>query len=160
MFLLPTEALAAFANDPFLVLRALSASGRLAVLDRILQTLSNVPLVGRSTRVTAVEHGLIEEVEENVFQSLVAAAHHKERVAIVTNGDVERLFQAVLNALPAEQRLCVSFTTGLKDSARRPFQMFVVPTDPAMVRQTQRTSAARIVDLAGNQRQLPVLGCQ
>jgi hypothetical protein len=154
MFILPGEALAAFANDPFLVLRALSTSGRLAVLDRMPKTLNSVPLVGRSTHDRQSQQTAVEEIGEDVFAELVEAAVQPERVAIVTSGDIERLFQAVLNALPIERRLGLSFTTGLKDCPRRPFKMFVLPSNPAIVRQAHRSATARIIDAAGR----PVAG--
>ena len=150
MFVLPQEALAHFANDPFLVLRALSAAGRLVVLDRIPRTLSSVPLLGRSETADAVvAQDVVEEVGEKIFHDLVEAVSGTARVAALSSGHVERLFQAILHALPIEQRLNVSFTTGLKDSPRRPFKLFVLPSDPSIVRQSQRLNGARVVDLAG-----------
>src|SRR5205823_11554078 len=50
MFVLSRDALAQFANDPFLVLRALSAAGRLIVLDQVPSALPSVPLLGRSVK--------------------------------------------------------------------------------------------------------------
>src|SRR5437868_8956366 len=73
MFVLPREALAPFVNDPFLVLRALAASGRLLVLDRIPNTLASVPLVGRSERFDSTRtQEAMTEVGEKVFGDLVA----------------------------------------------------------------------------------------
>src|SRR5947208_10515573 len=46
MFVLNRDALEQFANDPFLVLRALSAAGRLLVLDQVPSSLPSVPLLG------------------------------------------------------------------------------------------------------------------
>jgi hypothetical protein len=150
MFVLSREALAHFANDPFLVLRALSAAGRLVVLDRVPNVLPSVPLLGRSEAVEgAVARDVVEEVGENVFHELVEAVSGQERVAALTNGHVERLFQAILHAVSPEQRLTISFTTGLKDSPRRPFKLFVLPSDPSIVRQSQRMNGTRVVDLAG-----------
>src|SRR5439155_11770214 len=115
-------ALAQFANDPFLVLRALSAAGRLLVHDRIPSSLASVPLVGRTERFDlARTHDIVIEISERVFRDLVAAVVSHDRVAVLTSGNVERLLQSLLHALPLEQRLSVSFTTGLKDSPRRPF---------------------------------------
>jgi len=150
MFVLCRDALASFANDPFLVLRALSAAGRLTVLDKISSSLPSVPLLGRTVKADAtLAHSIVEEVGEKIFRDVAQAVAAGGRVAVLTNGHVERLFQAVLHTLPEEQRLTVSFTTGLKDSARRPFKLFVLPNDPATVRQSQRVSAAKIIDLVG-----------
>src|SRR5262245_8645499 len=46
MFVLPLDVLVRFAHDPFLVLRALSAAGRLVVYDEIPERLATVPLLG------------------------------------------------------------------------------------------------------------------
>jgi hypothetical protein len=70
------------------------------------------------------------------------------QVAVLTSGHVERLFQATLHALPLDSRLSISFTTSLKESPRRPFKLFVLPNDPTIVRQSQRTSGAHVIDLA------------
>src|SRR5437763_11404572 len=45
IFVLNRDALAQFANDPFLVLRALSAAGRLVVFDQVLSMLPSVSLL-------------------------------------------------------------------------------------------------------------------
>jgi GTPase-associated protein 1, N-terminal domain type 2 len=150
MFVLGSDALAQFANDPFLVLRALAAAGRLLVLDKIPSSLPSVPLLGRSTKADeTLANGIFEEVGERVFNDLAQAIAGPGRVAVSTSGQVERLFQAVLHTLTFEQRHSISFTTGLKDSARRPFKLFVLPSDPVIVRQAQRASAVKVIDLVG-----------
>jgi hypothetical protein len=150
MFVLPAQSLALFAYDPFLVLRALSAAGRLVVPDRVPTSLATVPLLGRSATIDArTLQIVIEEVGERTFQEMVEAVRGPTRVAALTSGHVERLFQAVLHDLAPEQRLGISFTTGLKESARRPFKLFVLPSDPSLVRSSQRMSDTRVVDLAG-----------
>src|SRR5947207_10942358 len=71
MFVLGRDALAQFANDPFLVLRALSAAGRLVVFDQVLSMLPSVPLLGRSIKADAtIAHSIVEEVGDKVFHAL------------------------------------------------------------------------------------------
>jgi hypothetical protein len=150
MFVLPQVLLARFANDPFLVLRALAAAGRLVVHEKVPETLPSVPLLGSAR--PPDESQLAQPQEElgpAVFQEVLSALPSSPRVAVMTSGHVERLFQALLHALPAEDRLSISFTTNLKDSPRRPFKLFVLPNDPSLMRQSQRLSAVRIIDLAG-----------
>jgi len=150
MFVLRRDALAPFANDPFLVLRALSAAGRLIVLSQVPSSLPSVPLLGRTVKVdSAFARDVVDEVGEKVFHDLAQAVAGPGRVAVSTSGHVERLFQASLHTLPFEERLSLSFTTGLKDSPRRPFKLFVLPSDAAIVRQTQRQTSAKIIDLVG-----------
>jgi hypothetical protein len=150
IFVVPTVALERFLNDPFLVLRALDSAGRLIVHDRVPDRLPTLPLLGRGDPPPAslTDH-VIDEVGSHVFNDLRDAITSAGPVAVLTSGHVERLFQALLHALPLDTRLSVSFTTNLKESARRPFKLFVLPNDSAIIRQSQRLSGARIVDLAG-----------
>jgi hypothetical protein len=151
-FIVSRDLLARFAHDPFLILRALAAAGRLVVHDEVPQQLSTVRLLGRSDQpdpnlVTQV----LDEVGSKVFDDLVQAVGGTASVAVVTAGQVERLFEAILHAFSADERLAISFTTGLKDSPRRPFKLFVLPNDAAIVRQSQRVSGATIIDLVGEE---------
>jgi hypothetical protein len=150
MFVLPPEVLDRFTCDPFQALRALAAAGRLVVHDKIPETLSTVPLLGRGAKPDdAMAQQVIEEVGVKVFGDLAEAVAASKSVAVVTSGHVERLFQALLHAFSPPDRLTISFTTGLKDSPRRPFKLFVLPNDPTIVRQAQRVSGVRIIDLVG-----------
>ena len=150
MFVLPHDALVRFACDPFLVLRALSAAGRLVVHDKVPETLPTVPLLGRSDQPeAALATQVIDEVGAKVFDDVVQAVAKAPHVAVLTSGHVERLFQAVLHSFGPDDRLTISFTTGLKDSPRRPFKFFVLPNDPSVVRQSQRLKGVKVVDLVG-----------
>jgi hypothetical protein len=149
-FVLPREALVRFVCDPFLILRALAAAGRLVVLDDVPERLPTVPLLGRSEGPDgALMQQVLDEVGIQVFDELAEAVVTSSCVAVVTSGHVERLFQALLHAHGHEERLKISFTTGLKDSPRRPFRLYVLPNDPSLVRQSQRMRSARIIDLVG-----------
>ena len=150
IFVLPPAVLDRFSRDPFLVLRALAAAGRLVVHHDVPQTLPTVPLLGRSEAPDAsLVAQVLEEVGHQVFHELVEAVATSTSVAVLTSGHVERLFQALLHALPPADRLQLSFTTGLKDSPRRPFRLFVLPNDPALIRQSRRLQPARVIDLIG-----------
>jgi GTPase-associated protein 1 len=150
MFVLPQEALRRFACDPFLVLRALAAAGRLVIHDQVPETLTSVPLLGRSDRPdSALATQVIDEIGATIFNDLVEAVSNASHVAILTNGQVERLFQSILHTFGPDDRLTISFTTGLKDSPRRPFKLFVLPNDPSIVRQSQRLNGCKVVDLVG-----------
>ena len=151
MFVVPRDVLARFAFDPFLVLRALAAAGRLVVHDQVPETLPSVPLLGRSERPDAsLISQVLDEVGSKVFDELVNAVGNSPSVAVLTSGHVERLFQAILHAFTPDERLTLSFTTGLKDSPRRPFKLFVLPNDPTIIRQSQRHSGAKVIDLVGD----------
>jgi hypothetical protein len=150
MFVLPHEVLVRFAHDPFLVLRALAAAGRLVVHDKIPDQLPTVPLLGRSDKPgSSLISQVVEEVGGKVFGDLVNTVATAPSVAVVTSGHVEQLFQAVLHSFSPEDRLTISFTTNLKDSPRRPFKLFVLPNDPSIARQSQRHRGAKLIDLVG-----------
>jgi hypothetical protein len=150
MFVVPRDGLERFAWDPFLVLRALSAAGRLVVHDTVPQSLPTVPLLGRSdVPDESLTRQVIEEIGAKVFGDVVEAVATCRNVAVLTSGHVERLYQAILHSFPPDDRLTISFTTNLKDSARRPFKLFVLPNDPTIVRQSTRLNGARVVDLVG-----------
>ena len=150
MFVVPRDALERFAWDPFLVLRALAAAGRLVVHDTVPQSLPTVPLLGRSEPPDeSLTRQVIDEIGAKVLGDVVEAVATCRSVALLTSGHVERLFQAILHSFSSEDRQTISFTTNLKDSARRPFKLFVLPNDPSVVRQSTRLNGARVVDLVG-----------
>lgn len=151
MFVVPRAEFARFACDPFLVLRAIAAAGRVVVHGEVPAALPTVPLLGRTDRPDpAIATQVIEEIGPKVFEDLANAVASSPNVAVLTSGHVERLFQALLHTFSPAERLTVSFTTNLKDSPRRPFKLFVLPNDPAIVRQSQRLVPARVVDLIGD----------
>jgi hypothetical protein len=153
MFVVPAELLARFANDAFLVLRALAASGRLVVLDEVPPELSSVPLLGRCDAADpTLMSQILDEVGQDAFGELAGAIANAPAVAVLTSGHVERLFEAVLWTFSVSERQRISFTTGLKESSRRPFRLCVLPADPAIVRQSQRQHNRQIIDLAANSR--------
>ena len=97
------------------------------------------PLLGRSEQAeSSLVPQVLDEIGPTVFDDLTDAVANSASVAVVTSGHVERLFQAILHTFTPEERLTISFTTGLKDSPRRPFKLFVLPNDQAIVRQSQR----------------------
>jgi len=150
MFVVPRDALERFAWDPFLILRALSAAGRLVVHDKVPESLPKVPLLGRTNKPDeSLARQVIEEIGPKVFDDVVEAVASQTSVAVLTSGHVERLYQAILHSFSPEDRLTISFTTNLKDSPRRPFKLFVLPNDPSIVRQSTRLNGAKVVDLVG-----------
>lgn len=149
MFVLPHTALERFENDPFLILRALAAAGRLTILDPVPSDLPTVPLPGRgSASDPALVQQVLEEVSPAVFDRIRRALTESPRVAVATSGQVERLFQALIRSFPVNQRPAISFTTGLKDTPCRPLRLFVLPRDPALLRQVARRLDVVLIDVA------------
>lgn len=148
MVIVPREGLAKFGGDPFLVLRALTAAGRMIVYDNVPSELPSIPLIGRAA---PEPPGWIAEIVakagEETIAELTEAIARQGFVTVITDLAVERLFQALLNQLIPAERLDVSFTTGLKPSSRRPFKLSIVPDDPALVRQSQRLQSGRVIEV-------------
>jgi hypothetical protein len=157
MFLLPEAGLARFANTPFLVLRCLRAAGRLLVYDVVPDKLRSLPLVGRAAGHEGEAQGATpgDDPPERSLAALHSAIRQSPSVAVLgTNNAREKLhvepwFAALFRRLPVEERIRVSFSTGLKPTLGRPFKLFVAPDDPSQQRQLARQSGVRIVELRG-----------
>ncbi len=146
MFLLAPEGLARFANNPFLVLRSLRAAGRLIVYDVIPDGLSSLRLVGRAASREGEEQP--DSLSPAQLTALEKAVRQCPSVAVLGTKLAEPWFAALFRRLPVEERLPVSFSTGLKPTLGRPFKLFVAPEDAASQRQLSRQSGVRIVELA------------
>jgi hypothetical protein len=150
MFLLPLDGLARFANNPFLVLRALRAAGRLIVHDDVPDTLRSLRLVGR-----AAEHETDDarnQVPSSTLGALERALRESRSVAVLGVKEAEPWFSALFRRLGVDDRLHTSFSTGLKPSLGRPFKLFLAPDDAVQQRQLGRQSGVRIVELRGETR--------
>jgi hypothetical protein len=147
MFLLPTDGLARFANNPFLVLRALRAAGRLLVYDTVPDKLRSLPLVGRAAGHEGETSG--DDPPAGNLAALESAIRQSPSVAVLGTKVVEPWFTALFRRLPVEERTRVSFSTGLKPTLGRPFKLFVAPDDASQQRQLSRQSGVRIVELRG-----------
>lgn len=148
MIVLPREGLARFAGDPFLVLRALVASGRMIVYDQVPRDLATIPLIGRAgTGQPEWAADIVAKAGAETIGELTDAVLGEAPVTVITDLVVERLFQTLLHLLDPDQRLDVSFTTGLKPSSRRPFKLSIVPDDPSLVRQSQRMHHGKVIEV-------------
>jgi hypothetical protein len=148
MIVLPREGLARFAGDPFLVLRALAASGRMFVYDQVPKELATIPLIGRATgQQPEFVAEIVDKAGAEAIAELTEAVTRTQVVNVITDLSIERLFQAILYHLEPAERLDVSFTTGLKPSSRRPFKLSIVPDDSSLVRQSQRMHQGKVIEV-------------
>jgi hypothetical protein len=148
MLVLPREGLAKFAGDPFLVLRALAASGRMFVYDQVPKELPTIPLIGRASgQQPEFVADVVNKAGMETIAELTEAVTGSQAVNVITDLSIERLFQALLYHLEPSERLDLSFTTGLKPSSRRPFKLSIVPDDPSLVRQSQRMHQGRVIEV-------------
>src|SRR5262245_21384533 len=144
MFLLPPEGLARFANNPFLVLRALRAAGRLVVYDDVPDAVRSLRLVGRAAEQETDERN---QMSSGSLTALERALRESHSVAVMGIKEAEPWFSALFRRLGVHDRLQTSFSTGLKPSLGRPFKLFVAPDDAVQQRQLSRQSGVRMVEL-------------
>ncbi len=128
----PPEVLARFANNPFEVLRAATASGALRVYEEIPESLEPLRLSGRAR---AVDASLLAQLAcrpgPAAMATLVQAALSSDQLAVASTTRADTLFAGLINLVPVECRTEFSFTTGLKFSPRRPFRISALPSDAA-----------------------------
>jgi hypothetical protein len=155
MLVVPHEALARFAGDPFQILQAVSASGRMLVHEAVPNSLPTIPLLGRGReagRNTSAD--LICTIGPETLAELTEVLTSNWSLTVVTNLPVPKLFQTILQQLSLDERLEVSFSTALRPSSRRPFKLSISPNDPALARQSQRISGGRIIEVIADSRPL------
>ncbi|MGI8980052.1 MAG: hypothetical protein ACR2FY_12585 [Pirellulaceae bacterium] len=148
MFVLPREALARFDNNPFMILRAIDAAGRAAAYDELPQRLRSVPLIGRAG---ATDQGcpeqLLAELAPESLTNLATTVLENSSVGLATSLPARSLFAALFQRIPRDERPQVSFTTGLRYSPRRPFRLFLLPSDPVVCRKFQHQPEMTVVEL-------------
>jgi hypothetical protein len=139
-FLLDREMLARFANQPLSILRALIAAGRTRIVEPLPKTLPSFPLVGRiSAAETSGDDKASGEFDGQTLDMLVELVRSDTNVSVVCDQPADKWLRAIYARLTLDERLQLSFTTGLRPTASRRFLVSVVPDDPAQVRQSQRT---------------------
>ncbi len=136
-----------FSNDPFRLLEAAVASGRLMAHDDLPNVLEPFTLVGRAAPVDrgAVQK-LLSRFEPERIAYLVGSAVSGARMGVVTIGSGADIFAGLLSLLPVECRRQLNFTTGLKHSTQRPFQMQILPDDETEQRRIIRNQNWLIID--------------
>ena len=147
MFVLSPEALARFDNNPFLILRALEAAGRTVVHDELPPRLRSISLAGQGEPDLGSLEKLFERLKPVLLSNLATSVLENPSVGLATSFPVRLLLPALFQLISAEDRLKVSFTTGLRHSPRRPFRLFLLPSDPAVRRQFQRQQGVTVVEL-------------
>jgi hypothetical protein len=143
------ENFAKFANNPFRVLSAATASGELrikTVYPPRMQTLKLFP-VGKP-----VDFKLFEKSGTNGqpyrLTSWFEAALREPRIALTGYSSDEGLLAEFFNLLPVEVRPDFSFSKGLKYSQRRPFRILGLQDNVEERKRAVRQEAIRLVDLS------------
>jgi hypothetical protein len=134
-----------FANNPFAVIRAATAQGRMQVLETVPPQLEPLRLSGKTP---AVDHALLADVLSrfglDVVIGLVDAVLTSQQVILVGDRARQPLIAALLNCLPVECRAELSFATGLKPSPRRHFRILCLGEENNETRRWARTTRALV----------------
>jgi hypothetical protein len=148
-FIVPTDVLERFANNPLALLRATRAHGALKLYDPVPVILPAFELPGRTA---AIDEGLLAQLAERLgprpLAWLVEKALMADALVLVGTPHAEGLLAGLLNCLPVECRPELSFATGLVYSPRRPFRISVVEADMAEQRRLARQPGVTLLSLA------------
>lgn len=147
MLILSRETLLRFANNPFAVIEAASASGQMPVYDHPPAALEPVRLLGRASPVNQLRLAeLLTDPGVEVLASLLSALVEASAVAVRSVGPLERLLSGMFSLLPVTMRLDFSFSTGLRYTQRRPVRVMALPIDTPEQRALERATGARPCD--------------
>lgn len=147
-FILHRDALHPFQGNPFLILRAFRSAGRTQPRRDPPELLETFQLVGRSSRgTTTAKTSASQLLDEAACEKLVWALAAGQPVFLAGDEPLDPVFEAMLELLPEEDRGGITFTTALRVSPRRQFQLQAVPIDQVLLRQLQRNENAVVVQL-------------
>jgi hypothetical protein len=118
------DELAGYACDPLAIVRVAMASGYLRLRAGMTTKLSPVSLPDALGTVPT-EPDEMQQAPPLVRE--IADRFADERLVVVGSPDPAALLQQVLRCLAPEDRLTLSFSTGLKPSTHRPFRLQFLP---------------------------------
>jgi hypothetical protein len=147
-FLLATpDIVERFAGNPFAILKAALADGKLEILERVPTDLPQFTLAGRASIVdrTAVDR-LRSRLGPLGLAAAMEVALSGHSIALTGSLSPYLVYSAIINCLPPECRTEFPFTTGLRFSVRRKLRLFVAPSDDAERRQVLRASRCDLLD--------------
>lgn len=147
-FLFDREALAPFQFNPFLVFRAFRSAGRTQPRRDPPPNLGTFALVGRASQHSVATRTEMQALfDDATCEKLIWALSAGQPVFLAGEDSLDTAVETILQLLSEEERAEVSFTTGLRISPRRPFQLHAVPLDPVLIRQLQRNEQAVVIQL-------------
>jgi hypothetical protein len=148
--LVPTNVMWRFANNPFRVAEAASASGRLDVMEKVPGQLEPFRLIGRAT---PLDHELLRwmayDLGPRTCAALVEAAVSGRFVRIIEGPPPERLLPGLISLLPPPCRRDLSMSTGLRHSTRRPYRLMFLETDPGLRSRVAQREDTVLLNLSG-----------
>lgn len=150
---------ARFGNHPFAVLNAAFAQGSLRPHESVPDRLEPITLAGRAAAADAAEiERLAADIGTAWLGAIIEAALANESLLLWGAAAKPRLLPGLLYCLPPECRGEFSFSTGLKQSARRPYRIVCLGHDPESARRVARRQGPPALDLSGDPPPLAQLG--
>ena len=142
------EAMALYDYHPWRLLASLHAQFSFQPLEAVPEALPSLRMVGPSKWFSS--HATRQILKQIPAESLATIIHHLlegEHVVVFTASRQESLAVAVLDLLPQDARPAITFSTGLRYSARRPFRLLIVPRQPCAADRTGDLKTHCRVDL-------------
>ena len=137
-----------FDYHPFRLLNVADVCGALQVWDEVPEQLDTVHLFAADFHCDLRRlENLVEQVTADGLAQLLAHAVSLDRLGILSPAPATDVLYCLLSLMPSSYRSDLSFTSGLRYSARRPFRIIFLPKDVHARRRLVRSAACREVDL-------------
>lgn len=147
--IVPADVLRRFSDNPFALLTAATALGAIAEHETPPQSLEAIRLSGRAA---AADAALLAQLGDDPGPAWIAAILQgvltSQVTAVVAGENRRRIVAGVVNTLPVDCRVRVSFSTGLKYSPRRPFRLMGLDVGAPDQVKVLRRIGATVLDLA------------
>jgi len=121
--LLRREQLAAYDNHPLLVAQTARLLGNLRLMAHIPSQLATLELPDRPLKACPAQHATRVFLREELLRSL----RYPNRVAVLGLADPLPVLTQIVRDSTRDERLKLSFTTGLRPSVHRDFRLHFVP---------------------------------
>ena len=112
--------LAGYANDPIALAKTALSEGYLSFV-RNAQFQERITLPDRCLVLPVTEKSTVGK--GSYVGEAISKLSHSKSIALIDAPRIRQAIQVILHQLPVERRLEMSFTTGLKPSAQRPFRI-------------------------------------
>lgn len=151
ILVLRRDHLAGYDDNPLLLARTAYALGYLRLTAEIAGQLRAVELPSRTLLAAAAARPPLP-AEAAAAEKTLGLLRQQRRVAVIGAPEPRTVVGEILGRMPRAQRLELSFTTGLKPSVDRPFQLHFLPAADAASR--RQLTALGMESVSADQRAL------